>query len=405
MSQSSPPDYQALDRLFTQACEDYRNGLLESAGEAFGKLLTYCEAPILHYNQGLVRYQQGEFDKACESFARAAELAPLDADTLFNLALSQKQCGNVVAAIATYLELLQHDPGHIDALYNLAGCYKDEHLHRQAKDIYREVLRLAPDHPSANNNLAYLHHLDGEFAPALACYQKVLARNPQHPAAAHMVAALTGAGVSGSPDVYIQEVFDRYSENFENSLVTGLKYRVPELLRDFHDRTLANSGRYAHGLDLGCGTGLGGTAFAELVAVFDGLDLSAKMLSLARGKNIYRHLHHGSIAEILASADTTFDFLLATDVCNYIGELEATFRLLRERACREAVFCFSTESTTEEGFRLQRTGRFAHSPGYIRRTAQSTGWQVIAAEAVQLRLEQSDWVEGMLWVVRSADSC
>jgi len=411
MSLSSPPHHEELDRLFTQACEDYRNGLLESAGEAYRKLLEYCpDVPILHYNLGLVRYQQGEFEKACESFARAAELAPHDVDILFNLALSQKKCGNSVTATVTYLELLQSDPHNVDALYNLAGCYKDEHLHREAKEIYREVLRLAPDHPSANNNLAYLHHLDGEFEPALACYRKVLAQNPQHLAAAHMVAALTGAEVAGPPDAYVREVFDQYSDRFEESLVHGLKYRVPDLLRDFHDRTLGKVakigevGHYALGLDLGCGTGLGGAAFTELVAVFDGLDLSAKMLAIAEGKNIYRHLYHGSIAEILTAVDSTFDFILASDVFIYAGELETTFRLLRERASADAVFCFSTEFAAGEGFQLQQNGRFAHSPEYIRQTAQATGWQVEAAETAQIRKEQGEWVEGALWIFRPVES-
>ena len=411
MSLSSPPHHEELNRLFTQACEDYRNGLLESAGEAYRKLLEYCpDVPILHYNLGLVRYQQGEFERARVSFARAAELAPHDVDILFNLALSQKKCGNSVTATATYLELLQSDPHNVDALYNLAGCYKDENLHGEAKEIYREVLRLAPDHPSANNNLAYLHHLDGEFEPALVCYRKVLAQNPQHLAAAHMVAALTGAGVTGPPDAYVREVFDHYSEHFEESLVTGLQYRAPDLLRSFHDRTLGKigcgrqAGRYAHGLDLGCGTGLGGAAFTELVAVFDGLDLSEKMLGVAKSKNIYRHLYHGSIVEIIASVDSTFDFILASDVFIYAGELETTFRLLRERARPDALFCFSTESTAGEGYRLQQNGRFAHSSGYIHQTVQSAGWQVAATEAAQLRKEQGAWVQGELWILRPLES-
>lgn len=401
MSRISPPSHEQLNLLFSEACEDYRHGRLESAGAAFRELIAYCgDAPILHYNLGLVHFQQEEFGAARDAFARAAERAPEDDDILFNLALSEKKCGNPEAAITAFSRLLQHDPNNIDALYNLAGSYRDNLQHREAKDTYRQVLRLAPDHLPANNNLAYLHHLDGEFDLALACYRKVLEENPQHQAAAHMVAALTGENASGSPDAYVRDVFDSYAQHFEKSLVEELGYCVPGLLRDFHDRTVGGARRYARGLDLGCGTGLGGAAFAELIEALDGLDLSAKMLAIAAEKNIYLHLHQGSIAEILTARKDTFDFYLAADVFNYVGDLETTFRLLRERARPDAVCCFSTETAAAGNYRLQQTGRFAHCPDYVRQLARATGWQVAAAESARLRKEQGEWVEGQLWLFR-----
>lgn len=403
MSRISPPSYEEMNQLFTQACEDYRNGRLETAVEAYRKLLTWCgDAPILHYNLGLVEYERSEFLKARDSFARAAELEKDDDDIYFNLALSQKKCGDIAAAIATFRKLLENDPQNAETLYNLAGCYKDLRQHREAKETYREVLRLAPHHSSAHNNLAYLHHLDGEVDLAVSHYKIVLEHNPQHQAAAHMIAALTGSVCTSSPDSYIREMFDSYSQHFEESLVTELEYRVPAILRCFHDKTVAPGHQYVNGLDLGCGTGLGGAAFAELVAVFDGLDLSPKMLDLAASKNIYRHLYPGSIAEILAASEDSFDFFLATDVFNYVGDLVTTFRLLRQRARAEAVFCFSTEAAKGDGYRLQQTGRFAHSPAYIAQAARATGWQMAATQAARLRKEQGEWVEGGLWLLRVA---
>ncbi len=405
MSVASPPSHDELNRIFAQACEDYENGLLQAAGDAYRKLIGYCgDAPILHYNLGLVHFRKEEFAAARDSFARAAELAPQDPDILFNLALSEKKCGHAAAATAGFSRLLRDDPDNLDALYNLAGSYKDNRQHLEAKQTYRQVLRLAPEHLAAHNNLAYLHHLDGELDLALDCYRKVLQLNPRHQAAAHMVAALTGEGSSGSPDAYIREVFDSYADRFEESLVESLECRIPDFLRTLHDRTVDSAKRYARGLDLGCGTGLGGAAFADLVEVFDGLDLSEKMLEFAAEKGIYRSLYPGSIVEILASLDDTFDLFLAADVLNYVGDLEATLRLLKDRARPDAVFLFSTETAAGGGYRLQQTGRFAHSSEYVRQAAETTGWRIVAVQSSQLRKEQDAWVEGELWLFRPAES-
>lgn len=393
-----------LNRRFAKACEDHQNGRLDEAGEGYRQLLDYFfEAPLLHYNLGLVYYQQGEYMKARHSFARAAELQEGDPDILFNLALSHKKSGDPDAAIECFKRLLRTEPESIDTLYNLAGCYKDIRRYGEAIDTYRAVLRLEPGHPAANNNLAYLYHLSGEIDLAVLHYKRVLDRNPEHKAAAHMVAALTGTGSTGSPDSYVREIFDQYSQHFEHSLVTDLGYCVPTTIRELLDRTANHKQRFAHGLDLGCGTGLSGQAFADLVEVFDGLDLSEKMIEVAAEKRIYRNLYPGSIGDILDSTCDTFDFYLAADVFGYVGDLEESFRRLRVHARPDVLFCFSTESVEGSGYRLQQTGRFAHSPDYIGKLASATGWRVETMHKTRLRKEQGDWVKGDLWFLRLAE--
>ncbi len=392
-----------LNQLFAKACEDHQNGLLDAAGQSYLRLLDYfAEAPILHYNLGLVYYGQDRYEKARDSFAKAVELHPGDADILFNLALSQKKAGDPLGAIDIYKQVLAIEPASIDTLYNLAVCYQDSSQYAEAMATYREVLRQAPQHQSANNNLAFLYHLDGDIEQAVWYYRMVLEYNPDHQAAKHMVAALTGALATSAPDLYVKEVFDNYSEYFERSLVTELLYCVPTTLRTLLDQTFAGRPRFVHGLDLGCGTGLGGQAFADIVEVFDGLDLSAKMLVQAAKKGIYRNLHPGSIAGVLQEVQDTFDFYLAADVFAYVGDLQETFCLLRRQARQDVLFCFSTETTKDTTYRLQKTGRFAHSPRYIEGLAKATGWQVAARQETVLRKEQGMWVQGDLWILRLA---
>jgi predicted TPR repeat methyltransferase len=395
------PSPEELNQLFVKAGENYQNGLLDLARNDYLQLLDYFpEAPLLHYNLALVYYEKEDFFKARESFSWAADLNPDDMDAVFNLGLTQKKTGDLDGAIISYQRVLENDPDSIDTLYNLAGCYKDSGQHEKSIETYLQVLKLSPDHPSANNNLAHAYHLTGANEQAVFHYRQVLKCKPDHHSAKHMLAALTAAETTGVPEAYIREVFDNYSPHFEKSLIVDLEYSVPAAIRSVLESGSDWKKTYNHGLDLGCGTGLSGEAFTDVVAVLDGIDLSEKMLALAAEKRLYRKLYAGNIVKVLKSLKDRYDFYLAADVFAYIGDLVETFSLLRDRVRRDVLFCFSTETDEGSGFRLQPTGRFAHTPGYIEQAALSTGWKVVASQRTSLRKEKGSWVQGDLWFLR-----
>jgi len=397
---NSPSHYseEEFNQIFIKACEDQQNGLLDAAKAGYLELLSFfSEAPILHYNLGLVYYEQGAFGKALESFGSAATLSPDDSDIIFNLALSQKKNGDIEAAIESYKRVLQAEPESGDSLYNLAGCYRDGGQYSIAIDTYLKLLVNDPGHPAATNSLAYLYHRTGENEKAISCYRKVLEYDPGHQAAKHMLDALSGAGATSSPDSYVKDVFDSYSENYERSLVTELQYFVPQKLRHELETLPTCRKRFQHGLDLGCGTGLSGETFADIVETFQGVDLSEKMLALAGEKRIYHTLHCSSIVNFLRSSKDIFDFYVAADVFGYIGDLEETFQLLKMRARHDVLFCFSTETFAGNKFQLQKTGRFAHSPDYIKQLVKTTGWSILDMKTTALRKEKDNWIQGDLW--------
>jgi predicted TPR repeat methyltransferase len=382
------PSHEELNQLFIKAGEDHQNGLLDSARSVYQHLLDYfSEAPVLHYNLGLVYYEQQEY-----------------ANSLFNLGLTQKKTGDLEGAIASYVRILETDPKSIDTLYNLAGCYKDSGQHAKAIETYLEVLQCAPDHLSANSNLAFVYHITGESERAVYYYKKMLEYKPDHQAAKHMLAALTGAGTASSPESYVRDVFDNYSPYYEQSLVIELEYCVPTTIRGLIDESSDWKKSYDHGLDLGCGTGLGGQAFNDMVAVLDGIDLSEKMIAVAEAKQLYRKLYADTIVNFLNTSDQSYDFYLAADVFAYVGDLAETFSLLRKHARRDVLFCFSTETIDGRGYRLQQTGRFAHSPAYIEEVAQTTGWKVVTSHRTSIRKEKGSWVQGDLWFLRLNES-
>ena len=388
---------EAFNKIFIQACRDQQSGSLSAAISGYMELLeSFPQASVLHYNIGLVYYEQGSFQQACAAFSRGVELNPADGDILFNLALSLKKNGDVEGAIASFSDVLRLDPTSIDTLYNLAGCYRETNRHQAAVETYLKVLSLEPEHKSATNNLAYMYHFLGENEKAVHYYTKVLEYNPDHQAARHMLMALSGSGAESAPESYIAGVFDDYSTKYEQSLVTELQYTVPLQLRSTFD-TLDRDRHFEHGLDLGCGTGLSGKAFVDIVGRFDGIDLSENMLRLAEEKDIYHTLHKDNIISFLKGTTDIYDFYIAADVFGYVGDLQKMFTLLRERAGQNGLFCFSTEKLEEGEYKLQQTGRFAHSIEYIERLAAATGWMLLNRQDQPIRKERDSWIEGSLW--------
>ena len=400
MSTLFHPTHQELTDLFAKADEIHRRGDLAAATQAYRELLRFCpDLPLLHYNLGLVYFQAQDFAEAYLSFRRAVELAPEDGDSLFNLALTEKKIGKLDRAIAHYQQLLAGEPDCVDALYNLAGCYKDSGRFDEAVESYRQVLRLAPDHVAANGNLAFLHHRQGEVKLAMHHYRRVLEVQPDHPAAGHMLAALGGETAAATPESYVRGVFEQYSDHYEQSLVAELEYCVPAKLRRLLDHHFP-ARRFRRAIDLGCGTGLGAEAFREAALVFDGVDLSPKMLELAAAKQLYRHLQAMGIDDFLRACQESYDLALAADVLAYLGDLQSIFTLLAAKSVAGGVFAFSTEMWSGNGYKLQPTGRFAHAGDYVAATAVACGWQVIERRREGLRQEKGQWVEGDLWLCR-----
>lgn len=390
-----------LHFLIVQASCAQAEGRFTEARDRYQLLLQYLPNAVpMHYNIGLVYYALGEYKQALEEFSLALNLDPEDTDILFNLALCQKQTGDRQAAIVSYQRVLEITPDSIDCLYNLAGCYRDSHEYEHAALAYHQVLEINPDYLPAINNLAYLCHRTGDTEQAQAWYRRVLTLRPGDDAAGFMLASLAGTPCAHAPESYIRDFFDAYAEDFECSLVTELGYDNPRKLYECLGRCPGHKAIYEHGLDLGCGTGLSGTAFMKAVPVFDGVDLSANMLAQAARKGCYSQLYLDGISHYLQTTSETYDFFLATDVLIYIGDLKDLFKAAAAIAQPQALFCFSTEHMETGSYQLRKTGRYAYSRTYVQEVAAATGWVLLALEESNLRKERGVWIAGDLWVLR-----
>ncbi len=395
LTENAPDDFRAhfLLAMLSQQQEDVDSAI--SHYLAATKLNP--ELASAFYNLGVLYFSQGNFLQAADSYQKAAILSPADPDIFFNLALSHKNAGQLDEAKKRYEQVLSLTPTDPDTHYNLGVLYRESGEEAQAMESFEKAIICDPDYIAAHNNLGYLYHKAGQPEKALAAYQKVVELNPDHQSARHMVAALSGTTTDNSPLAYVKELFDQFSDSFDEDLQDKLEYNTPTQLRKALDAVQPER-MFSKGLDMGCGTGLSGVTFADRVSVFTGMDLSAGMLEKAREKKIYSELSENDIVGFLDSNSELFDLFIAADVFVYLGDLKEIFTLVKKRAATGACFLFSTEKC-DVHYKLQPSGRYAHSENYIKEVAASCGFSIKLCQPANLRKEKGEWIKGLLFML------
>jgi predicted TPR repeat methyltransferase len=415
-------------------------GDLEGAIAAWEKALHIDPADADAWcNLGVARIEGGDVDAAADAWRAAIQADPGHADAIDLLAVSHSQRGEHAEAIALWRRALAVRPGHGRSRENLAAALSQQgaaalsrsdpggalplldeslqlkrddascHLFRAealrqlgrlkgAFEACQDALRIDPDAAEVHHNIGNLFKETGQNDQAIAAYRRALELGSTHPATRLALDALTGQTPDASPQAVVRDLFDSYAESFDTHLVTELGYRTPTLLRQLYDRL--GGGGVRRMVDLGCGTGLSGEAFASIAEELVGVDLSEKMIDAARAKGLYRSLHVGEVVSFLQGSTARYELLLAADVLVYIGDLGPLMAAASSRSKRGARFLLSVERAERPGFHLQRSERFAHSPDYVRQIAARHGFTVEAAETCELRRDEGRWIAGELFCLR-----
>jgi predicted TPR repeat methyltransferase len=226
-----------------------------------------------------------------------------------------------------------------------------------------------------------------------------------------MLDALEGRVPASASVEYIATLFDKFAGKFDKQLVEGLRYDSPaHLLQMARQHCRAAEGTWRV-LDLGCGTGLCGLAFAPFAQQLTGVDLSAKMLDKARERNLYQRLEQSELLTMMqAEADASYDIVIAADVFVYIGDLADIYAQARRLLAPGGLFLFSLESADAllpagqkepaSDYQLLLSGRYAHTSSYLQRLAADQQLQVLALEARVLRMEYQMPVSGWVMVLQ-----
>ena len=253
----------------------------------------------------------------------------------FTLANSHQQRGNFQGALKGYQNILRINSSCSEAHNNLGKVYQELGQSEEAISCYQNAIRINADYKNAHYNLGNLYRSLSECQQAIAWYQATLdlcdgalALNPSDDQvytlrqnAVHLLSSQIGVTTKTAPKHYIQSLFDDYAKRFDHHLVEVLDYKVPKLLKNILLGLQSKNVNFDVAIDLGCGTGLSGEAFRPLCKKLVGIDLSPKMLEIAKKKEVYDVIENIDINKYLNNDLEKYDLFIATDVLIYIGDL------------------------------------------------------------------------------------
>ncbi len=393
----------------------HRAGRVSDAQELYRQVLSVDPGNAdVHSLLGGIAYQQKRYAEAIESISHAiagweqsAPPRPPNPVAYNNLGEAYRAAGRSADAKACYLKALAIRPAYAEPHYHLGLVLQDEDRYEEAIAHYRQAIALKPDLVFAQYNLGVALKHQGNVGEAIACFQQVLRLDPDNGMAKFGLSSLIGLNPDRPPEQYVANLFDNHAERFDKHLVEELRYRVPEQLVPFVLGNARNQQRNWDLLDLGCGTGLAGVAFASFARQLVGVDLSSKMLEKARARALYQRLEQQDLlAMMTGERAASYDAIIATDVFIYVGNLAAIVQEARRLLRPDGFLAFSVEASEDApgngdasggtDFRLQASGRYSHSSSYLRRLATSAGFGTVEISPIDTRLEGGSPVRGFL---------
>jgi len=135
--------------------------------------------PKLANAQGLLRKDQGDYERAIMHYERALELAPDFADAEHNLAVVLRLDNRPMEAIEHYGRLLDRGINDYQLLHNVANAYSDLGEIEQASAGFMAALEQQPDYVHSHINLSTLRWEQGDAANYLNSFDTAFAAGYQ----------------------------------------------------------------------------------------------------------------------------------------------------------------------------------------------------------------------------------
>ena len=394
--------------------------------------------PALTLQLGLAHFALAQIDDAERCYRAAIKLEPRMAHAHYNLGVLLQQKRDLAGACRAFDAALLHQPRFTEALNNLGNvlmalhdfsraekCYRDAiainekfffahhglgvllietNRHNEALISLRAALKYDPANLDVWLELAECERQTGDLNAAKKTVDVVLAQDAHHTVANFRRTLYAGEPVESIPPEFVTRMYANMSATFDEHLVNRLGYRTPELIKTSLEPWLnqfsATHATKPRVIDLGCGTGLFGVEIRASAAHLVGVDLSTHMLAAARTRGIYDELVECDVTSFLNERRDGIDLITATDVLIYVGTLEPLFAAVARRLSAGGAFAFSIETPDDlvDGFRIQTTGRFAHSAHYVD-TLATHSLRVMARERTIIRSEAAEPVKGYLFVL------
>lgn len=278
-----------------------------------------------------------------------------------------------------------------------------------AADLLAQAVELAPEFTSAWFTLGEIRQDRlGDRDGAIDAFRRARSADPRdrHGAGLRLM-RLGAANLDAMSPAYVGTLFDQYAPRFDKSLVEDLGYRGPALLLEAVREVCAATGRvmvFRRAIDLGCGTGLVGRAFAPIVSEIIGFDLSPQMIERARANRVYARLAVTDLVQGLANEPpASAELILAADVLIYIQDVAPLLREATRVLQPGGLLAVTAETHAGDGVVLTAGLRFAQAESYLREELERAGLEVVLLQFASARNEKQNPLPGLVVVAFKPD--
>jgi predicted TPR repeat methyltransferase len=388
--------------LFVLGNDLYAQQKFSQAKQAYQQALVLVPGrPSLLANLGMCFFRLDDWPSARAPLEQALAAEGLHEDARLALGLIFERDGAWNQAVQVLASLATHPTLGSRALATMAGCAARLNLPDQAIHYWQQLIALQPRHALAHSAMGNLLREAGQLEQAAASYLKALECGADKALHDYYLAAVTNAQPPPAPPAqYAQLLFDQYADEFAAHLVDQLGYQVPRrLLGPFIVQGL----HFERVLDLGCGTGLCGQVLAGHVKKMVGVDISAKMVSIARASEFYDQVEQAELLPFLNRYADPVDLIVAADVFIYVGWLEEVFAQCARLLKPAGLLAFSVEQPPQDvPVQLLPSLRYAHGLGYLKGLAQTYGFSWQHEEQAVLRNELGKPIVGRYITLRKS---
>lgn len=352
-------------------------------------------------NYGYALESSQNWQAMFDAFNQALKLSPHTLEFALGKAVALRQQNQSLAALQ---QLMRFSQSQDDAFYKewLLNTWLSDgkektlqtlcKLPKQTAEFYAALADYFDEQLKSDDSLTqFLIYL----------YQQALKLNPSHAYSQYMLALLEKTkreALTQAPLDYVEGLYDTHAQQFETQLVNKLGYDAHNWFADtlaayFTDQTPVKL------LDLGCGTGLFAQALHKQGIKLDatGVDISANMLKQAQAKALYANCVKQDIHTFLTQAhDSSYALISALDVLIYQGEYQDFLIQTKRVLCANGYLAVTLECSpqTNQVYVVDKSGRFQHGLQAFMDEAQSTGFKLLQKHIGQLRLENTNSVEG-----------
>lgn len=298
-------------------------------------------------------------------------------------------------------------PRDAEAFNNLGSLLEEFNQLDFAQACYEHAATVNPSFQPSRQNLMRLIDKQGNHEGLLRLLKRELAENPNDEYLQHRMNSLERHQTDSTPKAYVTKLFDHYADYFDQHLQQTLGYRTPVDIVAMLDQH-AKPAEGWRVLDLGCGTGLVGEALSGRARSLIGVDLSEKMLERARSRGCYAQLACADVLQHMRQTEeASVDVIIAADVFIYVGKLDELIGQAHRVLPPGGLLAFSVEDMAaaedpptdldlQRGHRLETSGRYSHADEHLRSLARLHGFNVLAHQATNIRMNKGRPTPGQL---------